>query len=223
MTAHYEFDGQRELALSFGAEDHPPILFVQPFFEEGNRTRLIITKVMRAVAAAGFRTTLPDLPGCGESAKPLDGVTLDDWRRALASAATRFGNPAMIVSFRSGALIDDAANARNLWRCAPESGARMVRDLMRTRLTASSIDETETAITLAGNRMSRALLDALAKAEPVQRDGVRIARLTTDGAEADVRLDGGPIWRRSEPGDDPALRASITADIIDWATACVAH
>jgi pimeloyl-ACP methyl ester carboxylesterase len=220
MTKHGAHDGQGELALCFGAVDAPPILFVQPFFEEGNRTRHVITKVMRAVSDAGFRTILPDLPGSGESVVPLHSVALNDWRGALHAAAARYGNPAMVASFRSGAIIDDAAGAGHIWRCSPESGARLVRDLMRTRLTASSAEETEATITLAGNTLNRALLDALANAEALVHGGVRVARLATEGTPADVRLEGGPIWRRSEPGDDPALRASITADIINWAKSC---
>lgn len=221
MTKDGAHDGQGALALCFGEINAPTILFVQPFFEEGNRTRQVITKVMRAVSAAGFRTILPDLPGCGESVAPLHSITLNDWRNALHAAAARYGNPAMIASFRSGAIIDDAADASHIWRCSPESGARLVRDLMRTRLTASSTEETEGTITLAGNTLNRALIEALANAEPLMHSGVRVARLETEGAAANVRLEGSPIWRRSEPGDDPALRASIATDIITWAKSCV--
>ena len=38
------------------------ILFVPPLFEEANRTRRTLVLAMRALAADGFATLLPDLP-----------------------------------------------------------------------------------------------------------------------------------------------------------------
>jgi hypothetical protein len=224
MAGAYLPYSQKESALCFGNEADPAIILIQPFFEEGNRVRNILTQVMRTVSNAGFRTILPDLPGCGESLIPLRDVTLEDWHSALKACAAKFGQPKMVASFRTGALIDTASSAAHIWRCSPETGARMVRDLMRTRLTSTAQTHGDSAdtITLAGNQISKSLIDALQSTAPAPHSSLRIARLSTEAAEADVRLDGSPVWRRSEPGDDPLLRASITQDLISWAKSCAA-
>ncbi len=182
--------------------------------------RHILVDVMRALADQGYHTTLPDLPGTGESLTPLHKTTFSDWRGALAAAAEMVGRPLLIASCRTGCLIDDAAQARHVWRCAPETGARLVRDLMRTRLTGASPDTDGGMVTLAGHVLQQSLIDELAQKSPVPLPSLRTARLTTDAADADVRLLGSPVWRRSEPGDDPALQSSMTQDLLAWAAQC---
>jgi hypothetical protein len=222
MAADYRWQGQREFILSVGNPDAPKIIFVQPFFEEANRIRHILVNVMRAVASEGFCAVLPDLPGTGESLTPLSTVALADWRGALCAASMALGQPQMIASFRTGCLIDDAAGTPNVWRCAPETGARLVRDLMRTQITNKAEKSDGECIALAGNTLRLSLLEDLKGASPAVLTEARVARLATDAAEADVRLNGSPVWRRSEPGDDPELQTSMTNDIMLWAKSCVA-
>jgi hypothetical protein len=222
MDAEYLWNGQREFILRFGEEDAPKILFVLPLFEEANRVRHMIVNIMRHLADNGFFTALPDLPGTAESLVSLDQVSFDDWQSALAAAAQALGNPLMVVSFRTGSLIDHAAEAAHTWRCAPETGARLVRDLLRTTLTGTAAERHGDTVLLAGNRLRQTLIDDLKSAAPLPRQSLRTVRLATDASPADVRLDGGPLWRRSEPGDDPALQAAILHDVLNWAKSCVA-
>jgi pimeloyl-ACP methyl ester carboxylesterase len=222
MNADYLWNGQREFILQFGEQTSPKILFVPPFFEEANRVRHMIVNVMRHLADRGFSTALPDLPGTGESLVSLDQVSFADWQNALAAAAQALANPQMVVSFRTGSLVDHAADAAHIWRCAPETGARLVRDLQRTTLTGTAAEQHGGTVLLAGNRLRQTLIDDLKAAAPIPHHSLRVARLATDASPADVRLDGGPLWRRSEPGDDPALQAAIVHDVLNWATSCAA-
>jgi hypothetical protein len=226
--SRYRWSGGREHILRIGCDNPIQIIMIAPFFEEANRMRQVLVALMRGLSEQDIGAVLPDLPGTGESLTPLTDVTIAGWRSALtaAASATR-GKTILTVSFRSGALIDDAVPAKGHWRCAPETGHRLVRDLMRTRLTSTAaVDAAEDHVAVAGHLVSQSLLDALSSAVPVALPrggaGVRVARLISDVAEADVRLAGGPIWRRSEPGDDPALRAAILADLIPWAKQCAA-
>jgi pimeloyl-ACP methyl ester carboxylesterase len=222
MDAEYLWNGQREFILRFGEETAPKILFVQPFFEEANRVRHMIVNIMRHLAANGFSTALPDLPGTGESLVSLDQVSFADWQGALAAAAQALGNPQMVVSFRTGSLVDHAADAAHIWRCAPETGARLVRDLMRTQLTGAAAEQHGDTVLLAGNRLRQTLIEDLKAAAPLPHQSLRVARLATDATDADVRLGGGPLWRRSEPGDDLLLQDAIVSSLMTWAKSCVA-
>ncbi|MEQ1548806.1 MAG: hypothetical protein ABL918_09190 [Chakrabartia sp.] len=227
MITPYSCASGQEYILRYGEKNPAQIIIIQPFFEEHNRLKQVIVSIMRGLNAAGIGTALPDLPGTGESLIPVSTVTFDAWRAALSAAAAAVrpqNGPLLAMSFRSGALIDDAAGADALWRCAPETGPRVVRDLLRTRLTggAKAMTNSDGMVDLAGYKLQQSLLDSISAAVPATTHPTRIARLKTDAAPADVQLEGSPVWRRSEPGDDPILCDAIIADVLAWVKTCAA-
>ncbi|HEU0099681.1 MAG TPA: hypothetical protein VFQ67_13015 [Allosphingosinicella sp.] len=187
----------------------PALLFLPPLFEEMNRTRALLATTMRILAAQGFRCLLPDLPGTGESEQALEAVS---WRVWVDSAAAAFEAAGAVasVSLRGGALLDGAAPAR--WRFAPATGASLARDLARAGLMTEGGG---------GYAPSQALLAALAEAEPAAGGATRTARLSTDRAEADVRFEGPPLWRRAEPQNSSELASAMASDISQWVRSCV--
>jgi hypothetical protein len=186
----------------------PALLFLPPLFEEMNRTRALLAATMRALAAQGLGCWLPDLPGTGESGRALEDVSWQDWRDAAAAAFETAG-AAATVSLRGGALLDEAAPAR--WRFAPATGASLARDLARAGLMTEGGG---------GYAPAKGLLEALASAEPAPGAQVRTVRLATDRAEAELKLDGPPLWRRAEPQTSPELASAMALDISKWARQC---
>jgi pimeloyl-ACP methyl ester carboxylesterase len=182
----------------------PALLFLPPLFEEMNRTRALLATVMRALAAQGFECWLPDLPGTGESERPLEQVSWQEWRDS-ADAAFEAAGAVASASLRGGALLDEAAPAR--WRFAPATGASLARDLARAGLMTEGGG---------GYAPSPALLDPLASAEPPAGGKVRTVRLATDRAEADLKLEGPPLWRRAEPQNSYELAEAMASDISQW-------
>ncbi len=198
---------------------HPvQLLMIEPLFEEANRMRRTLAEIMRALDSAAIGALIPDLCGTGESVQPISSASLAVWRQNVADASKALGGEhrsALVVSFRGGSLIDDAAAATHWLRVAPETGARIVRDLRRTQLAGHGDWDT-----LAGHRLSAAFVAELEAAVPAAITPLQIARLESDTAEADHRFSGSPIWRRAEPGEDPALIAAITETLIHWARKC---
>ncbi|HEV7340785.1 MAG TPA: hypothetical protein VGN68_04060 [Sphingopyxis sp.] len=204
------------------------ILFVPPLFDEANRTRRTLVLAMRTLAADGFATLLPDLPGQNESLVPLEQADLASWQNALADAAATIDGPLIIASLRGGALIDHHAKAAAWWRLAPAGGAALLRTLMRARVAAdresgvtSSLDslQTEAAtapLLLAGNKLSPVMIAQLGSAE-IQP--VAPLRTVTLGSGADAIV-GTPLWLRAEPGEYAAMAKAIAADITAWSTTC---
>jgi hypothetical protein len=188
--------------------DGPALLFLPPLFEEMNRTRALLAATMRALAAEGFGCWLPDLPGTGESERALGEISWQDWREAAAAALAAAGAGATIA-VRGGALLDEAAARR--WRFAPATGASLARDLGRAGLMTEGGG---------GYAPSDGLVAALAAAEPAGGDDVRTVRLATDRAEADLKLEGPPLWRRAEPQTSPELARAMACDIAQWARQC---
>lgn len=204
------------------------VLFVPPLFDEANRTRRTLVLAMRALAADGFATLLPDLPGQNESLVPLEHVDLTTWQNALADVAASIDGPFIIASLRGGALIDHQAKAAAWWRLAPVGGASLLRTLMRARVAAdresgvtSSLDSLQAdaaagPLLLAGNRLSPVMIAQLGSAE-IQP--VAPLRTVTLGSGADA-IAGTPLWLRAEPGEDGAMASAIAADIAAWSTTC---
>lgn len=182
----------------------PALLVLPPLFEEMNRTRALLACVMRVLAAQGFECWLPDLPGTGESERALEEVSWQDWREAAAAAFASAGAVAS-VSLRGGALLDEAAPAR--WRFAPATGASLARDLARAGLMTEGGG---------GYAPSQALLTGLSEAEPAAGGKVRTLRLSTDRGEADLKLEGPPLWRRAEPQNSSELAEAMASDIARW-------
>jgi pimeloyl-ACP methyl ester carboxylesterase len=182
----------------------PALLFLPPLFEEMNRTRALLASVMRALAADGFECCLPDLPGTGESERALESVSWDDWLEAAAAAAGTV-RPVAAISLRGGALLDGAVERR--WRMAPATGASLARDLARAGLMTEGGG---------GYAPSTALLGPLEGAEPASGGEVRTVRLATDRAEADLKVEGPPLWRRAEPQNSAELAQAMASDISQW-------
>ncbi|CAN5276414.1 hypothetical protein BH09PSE3_BH09PSE3_07180 [soil metagenome] len=206
----------------------PQTLLILPaLFEEANRMRRFTVSLMRALAQRGIGTALPDLPGTAESVTALKDVTLNDWRDAVGSLAETIRDGAgrcLTVAIRGGAMLDAPADFG--WRLAPETGERVMRDLVRaTALTsgakASGIDTmARTAPTaLAGYTLSPELYEQLASA-PLPTNRRRTARLLEDVGLRDVSLRGVRLWRSAEPGDDPKLVESAASDIAEWTAIC---
>lgn len=219
----YLTGGHEEWLMRIGPPDGAPILFLPPLFEEMNRTRAFIASIMRDLAGRGHCCRLPDLPGTGESSRALEDCSWSDWRRAVHDAVEHVARTAakrpVLASVRGGALLDDAADTDCRWRFAPVEGASLARDMVR----ASMLKPGETRgpfVDLAGYRLSEGLLASLtdAKLETVGR--IRTVRLHSDRNEADGKLEGAALWRRSEPANSPELAASSASDIDDWVTRC---
>jgi hypothetical protein len=71
-----------------------------------------------------------------------------------------------------------------------------------------------------GYAPSPALLGPLAAAEPPAGGAVRTVRLATDRAEADLKMEGPPLWRRAEPQNSYELAEAMALDISQWVRAC---
>ena len=65
----------------------------------------------------------------------------------------------------------------------------------------------------AGYAPSDELKAALEDAKPAEVRTLRTVRLATDRGEADAKIEGPALWRRSEPGNSAELADAIAADI----------
>lgn len=209
-----------------GPENGPTILILPPLFEEANRVRRILVQVMRGLADRGIASALPDLPGTGDSLVATLDARFEDWGAAVAALADTLPRPLLTVAIRGGALLDGFAKSDARWRLAPESGKRLLRDMLRaTALTGTQkLAELEaqarsTATRLAGNLVHPELFTALDAAEP-DAVSARTAIIGESATAADIVFAGSPPWRRAEPEDDAALVAAMVEDIVDWAKTC---
>ena len=242
MIDHYDRPGGREAMLRFGPETGPVVVVAMPLFEEANRTRAFVVAMLRALADRGLASVLPDLPGQGESLVPIESCSILDIADGIDRASKvdlAAGRPLYGVALRSGALLDKLALFTGRWHFAPQDGPSLLRDLKRIRQAALGHERTlddlwyldgnlpedapDPPVEIAGNLISTDLLTALTVYEPWRaEDGshLRTVRLDTDPRPADRHVPGTPLWRRSEPGTDPALAALLADDIADWIAAC---
>lgn len=218
MIDRYDWPGGQEALWRFGPDTGPVVVMLLPPFEEANRTRTFAVGLLRALAARGVASVLPDLPGQGESLLPTEAATLADWRAAVTALVSAIDRPVIGAAIRAGALFDTDADLAGRWHLAPQSGAALVRELGRI---AGRIDRSAATVDIAGNRIATALLDELDAATPCDTHPRRVVRLGTDPKDADLRIDAAPLWRRAEPGDDPALAGQLAEDLAAWSRACV--
>lgn len=215
---HYTWPGGREAMLRFGPDDGATVIAALPLFEEANRTRAFAGTILRALGARGIGGALPDMPGQGESLVPLSETSLAQMADAFASAAAGLRTQDRRVyslAVRSGALLDRGAALDGRWHLAPQDGPALARELARIRQASGGGSEE-----IAGNRIGAAMLDELARKQPMATGLVRTVRLNGDPRPADEYFSGAPLWRRSEPDNDPALAASLADDIAGWTARC---
>lgn len=227
MTApeyrRYQFDGQIEFCLYFGAGGDCTLLLIPPLFDEMNRLRHVLVSAMRSLAEQGINCALIDLPGCNESMAALESQSLVRWRDAVAACADVLG-VTHVAAFRGGALIDEGVAQLPHWRLAPAKGSMLLKTMIRTRIAGekeagNQISEAmllETAqeqpIELAGNMMGPEMIAQLAVAEPAPLPQLVERKLGEDIA-------GSPLWLRAEPQDDPDFATNIAADLYRWSRA----
>jgi hypothetical protein len=225
---HYDWAGGREAMVRLGPDTGPVVIVALPLFEEANRTRTFAIGLMRRLAARGIASALPDLPGQGESVVATEHAMLAGWRGAYVAAVAHLGRPVFALGIRGGALVDHDASLAGRWHLAPAQGAALIRELLRTQAMSGvqiNIDLTNASdfaapVLIAGNRVARPLLRDINAASPVRDGNVRVVRLATDPAIADLKVDGPPLWRQAEPGDDPTLANLLATDIADWIAQC---
>ena len=204
-----------EVGLAAGPADATRrVLIVPALFEETNRTRRLLAQTMRAAAAQGVATVLPELPGCGESLAPLDRQSLASWRQAMAFAAEHFA-ATHLLAVRGGALVAPADLPG--WRLAPTAGA--LRSLLRARtIAAREAGRSETAAELLVAGQERGLELAGYKLGPTLIADLEQAALpdAPDQIELTVgELGGEALWLRSEPGEDAHLALALAAHLAD--------
>ncbi|MGU3390950.1 hypothetical protein [Sphingomonas sp. M1A8_2b] len=215
----YDWSGGREAMLRFGPDTGPIVIAALPLFEEANRTRQFLVTILRALAAHGIGSVLPDFPGTGESIVVTSDARLRDQRKAYVDLAQHLGPNTYGISIRSGALFDTDAALAGRWQLSPQAGEDLLRELDRTRATTRSAPTNETEY--AGNTLSRNMLTDLREATPYPGGGARrIVRLESDPREADVKYPASPLWRRSEPDNDIALAHTLAEDISQWIASC---
>jgi hypothetical protein len=216
LIDRYDWPGGSEALWRFGPATGPVVLLLLPPFEEANRTRTFAVGLLRALAARDIGAMLPDLPGQGESLLPTEAATLAEWRSAVAALVAASDRPVVTAAIRAGALLDHDAAVVGRWHLAPQSGARLLRELTRI-----GIDRGTDIAEVGGNRLSTTLLAELEAATPASTQPLRTVRLGTDPGPADLRIDAAPLWRRSEPGDDSDLADMLADDLAAWSRACV--
>jgi pimeloyl-ACP methyl ester carboxylesterase len=211
----YHADSFDEWLMGIGPAAAPAILFLPPLFEEMNRTRALIVGAMRLLASRGYGCWLPDLPGTGESPRPLERLSWESWRSAVKAVAEHVGHGgtiAMVASVRGGARFDDLVPAECAWRLSPVAGASVARDLARAGLASGG--------GAAGYAPGETLLGPLERVEPKARERLRVLRLASDRADADLKIDFPPLWRRAEPETSSELSSLIANDIEQWIGRC---
>lgn len=220
--------------LRFGSEAGPLVIVALPLFEEANRLRGFAVTLCRALADSDIASVLPDVPGQGESLTDLRSCTLANMRSAMAAAGAALGrsdrNLPYSVALRSGALLDQDLAKAGRWLFSPQSGANLVQVLERIKRTSDRLgpgapgeqDPDTPLVEIAGNRVPARLLESL-RTERADGDGdlpQRIVRLSHASQPANHLVEGSALWRRAEPGNDPALAALLASDIVAWIAAC---
>ena len=239
MIDHYDWVGGREAMMRFGPDTGPVVVAALPLFEEANRTRTFMVTILRELARLGVASVLPDFPGTGESLTPTEEMTklgLQEAYEGVVDHLSRERRPCLGMGIRSGTLLDSLGLLFGRWHFAPQNGADLLRELTRIKQMEIGAnkplselwffdgslpeDAPDPPVEIAGNLISPALLIGLTT--PFDEPGIprRVVRLQSDPQPADRHVPGAPLWRRAEPGNDPALAAGLADDIAAWVRAC---
>ncbi|MCK0128241.1 hypothetical protein [Erythrobacter sp. F6033] len=205
-----------ELALHIGDGAVARILVIPPLFDEHNKLRRQLAEVMRRLAENEITCVLPDLPGWNESIRPLDQQSLELWKACIKNAAQNF-EITHFLAVRSGAiLLPETATG---WSYAPQSGAKLLRGMLRARTIASKeAGKVETldglaeigraeGVVLAGWPLNATLYRELEKAEPLQTQTIVTIEQSLVG--------GSGLWLRAEPDEAPSQADALATAILE--------
>lgn len=199
-----------ELLLSLDRGRERRVLILPALFDEANKLRRTSVEVMRRLDDAGCDCFLPDMPGCNESLVPLETQTLSGWRNAVNVAIGAF-SATHILAVRGAALL--APKEFGGWLYAPQSGAKVLRAMIRARIIASresGRQETSEAlaaeghsegIVLAGWPIGAEMFAQLENAEPP------VSELYREITQKE--LPGAGLWLRAEPDFDEAQALAL--------------
>lgn len=211
MNELYRWRGGCENVLRHGARSPVTLLVLPALFDEANRMRRFTVSVMRLLAASNIGSLLPDLPGTGESETALCDTTVGAWHDAVSAFSGQvFGS----IAFRGGALLDGDFNYR--WQLAPETGERLIRDLVRATALSSgaAVSDLDSQARsrptrLAGHLVSPAMYRTLHEATVVR------------GAHISTAV-GPKLWRAPEPTEDATFAQLVADEIATWVKSCAA-
>ncbi|MEM1050727.1 MAG: hypothetical protein AAGI28_01395 [Pseudomonadota bacterium] len=203
-----------ELLISFDRGRKHRLLILPALFDEANKLRRFTMQTIRALDASGVECFLPDLPGCNDSLQPLEQQTLEGWRSVVIAAAEVF-QITHVLGIRGGALL--SPKDLPAWYYAPQSGAKLLRGMLRARMIASrelGLEETseqllkvgrEAGLMLAGWPIGATMLRELEHAKPFKIDQQKTI------SQKDIG--GAGLWLRAEPGEDDAGSESLATII----------
>jgi pimeloyl-ACP methyl ester carboxylesterase len=200
VIATYLWASAEEYALAFNKARDLRLLIVPALFEEASRMRRLTVEVMRRLDLAGIDCFLPDLPGCNESLVPLETLTPEDWRSAIAAAANHF-RATHVLGIRGGALLTPPGMPG--WHYAPAKGASLLRQMIRARILTSreaGINETQDALMAQGMQSGLELAGYRLSAEFL----TQLQSLVADSSSVieQEMIGGGGLWLRAEPDED---------------------
>lgn len=210
-----------ELLVRFDNGQKTRILILPAWFDEANKMRRFTLDIMRTLDEAQIDSFLPDLPGCNESLALLQQQTLENWRKCAVSIAAQI-DATHVLAIRSGALLVPAG--LSAWLYAPQTGARMLRSMIRARTIAAreaGREETFDALiemgrreglTLAGWQMGAQMISDLESATPVENQKHRTI---------DQKQLGRPgLWLRAEPGEDREQSQTLANHVVESLGQC---
>ena len=201
-----------EMVLGFDRNRAQRLLVVPPLFDEANKFRHQIFKIMRRLDAHGIDCFLPDLPGCNESTAPQDAQSIAGWRKAVAAAIEHF-RVSRVLAIRSGAwLVPEGLGG---WAYAPARPKQVLRGMLRARtIAAREAGRSETAETLLaeGRENGLDLAGWQLGAELVREmDEADFAPSSALVAIEQAEIGGKPLWLRAENDVDPAQASALAA------------
>lgn len=153
----------------FCLEKHPDnipvrsvLLISQPFAEEANKSRHMLSLVASKLADLGTATVLIDHYGCGDSEGSLESSSIHLWANDFCSyrdfLVSKYQVPVDILAIRFGALLlfgnDSILSAlHRLWLWNPVlNGKQFVNQWFRTRLATQMFAEAKEKLTMADLR-----------------------------------------------------------------------
>lgn len=210
-----------------GGEDRGDILFLPPFAEELNRSRHMIARQARALAAQGKGVFILDLYGTGDSAGRFEEADWDLWLKNIKSAtdwlSSRGRTTIDVWAMRTGALLAADAIHQNiiaplkliLWMPVG-NGDTFISQFLRIRMAAALGDGARKPET------TQSLRDRLRQGEIIEIGGYglngKLAEAISGQRLGNLRPPAATAihWLDMAAGDPPALSPAAVKTIDGW-------